>query len=125
MSKFLQVMKFRRRACRRQNLFLAHRLDDRLLAVLLRLVGFNVCGTRSASSRDTPCQLVRQDRRSLGDRRPQAARVVDMAVRVDDVRHRLVGDQPPGLGDDGLSARFALPPLDDRDVLLESTAIAA
>ena len=45
--------------------------------------------------------------------------MVDVAVRVDDVLDRLVGNQPLRFGDDREAARLALPGLDDRDVILE------
>ena len=63
--------------------------------------------------------LVRQDGRALGDERPQPARVVEVAVRVDDVSNRLVRNQPLGFGDHRQRPRLALPALDEGDVVLE------
>ena len=52
--------------------------------------------------------LVRDDRRALGDERAQAARVIEVLMRVDDVADRLVRDQPLRLGDDRVGALVAL-----------------
>ena len=45
--------------------------------------------------------------------------MIDMAMGVDQVLDRLVGNQTLGFGDDGQRARLVLPRLDERDVVLE------
>ena len=63
--------------------------------------------------------LVSHDRRALGDQRRQAARVIRVRMRVDDVADRLLREELLHFVDDGLSARDVLPGLDDDDVVLE------
>ena len=53
------------------------------------------------------------DGRALGDEGPQAAGMVEMLVRVDDVPDRLVRNQLLGFLDDRERSRFTLRPLDD------------
>src|SRR5207247_5092121 len=63
--------------------------------------------------------LMGEDGRPFGDEPAQAARVIDVAVRVDQVFDRLPGNQALGFRDDGQRAGLVLPALDDRDVVLE------
>ena len=63
--------------------------------------------------------LVGEDGRALGDERPQAAGMIDVAVGVDHVPDRLVRNQPLGFGDDRQRARLVLAAFDQRDVILE------
>ena len=58
-----------------------------------------------------------EDRRPLRHRGAQPARVIDMAVGVDDERDGLAGYQRPGRSHDRVSPFFALARLDDRDVV--------
>ena len=90
------------------------------------LSGLSVCGSAERLLEIGLVQLVGEDRRAFGDDRPQAARVVDVAVRVDDVLDRLVRNQPFRFGDD----RERRAPRSARDSTivmwsLKSTAIAA
>jgi hypothetical protein len=63
--------------------------------------------------------LVGHDGGAFGDERPQAARMIDMAMGVDDVFDRLVGEQPLGFGNNGERTRLVLARFDQRDVILE------
>ena len=53
----------------------------------------------------------------LGDEGAQAARMVDVAVCVDDVFDRLVGNELFRFGDNREAPRLALPRFDDRDAI--------
>jgi hypothetical protein len=61
----------------------------------------------------------RHDRRALGPQRPQAARVIEMLVRVHDVPDRLVRDQPVRFGDDVVRARLGQRSLNHHDMIRE------
>ena len=111
-----------------EHLLVAHRLDDGLLSVLLRRIGGERVRQAERLLEIRLVDLMGEDRRAFGDRRAQAARMIDVAVRVDDVRDRLVGDQLLRFRQHREAARLALAQLDHRDVILEvdrESAVAA
>ena len=62
---------------------------------------------------------VGDDRDPFGGKRREAAGVIEVRVRVDDVPDRLVRNHLLGFGDDRDAARFALPAFEHDDVILE------
>jgi len=63
--------------------------------------------------------VVDEERHALGDKRRQAARMIEMWMRADDVPDAFGREQLPGFGDHGETARFVLPSLEDDDVVFE------
>ena len=62
---------------------------------------------------------VRDDGDALGRKRRQAARMIEVRVRVDDVPDWLVRDDALRFGDDRQAARLVLPAFEHDDVVLE------
>ena len=118
-AELLEVMQLDRARAVGQHLLLAYGLQDWLPAVFLRFIRVERVRHAERLLEIGLVQLVREDGRPFGDGRPQAARVVDVAVRVDDVLDGLVRNQPFGFGDDREPTSLALPGFDDRDVVLE------
>ena len=81
--------------------------------------GTMVCGRADRVLKVLRAGLVRDDRQAFGNRRADAARMIEVVVAVDDVRQRLVRLDLSRLGDDGQRSSVVLRRLDQRHVVRE------